>query len=79
LTTPKLQAIRFTDLSGIVANAEVGSYPAISPLPFLRKPKKGGIFSVALSVPGTLCIGTRVLSGTMPCGARTFLHTGIFG
>jgi len=37
-------------ISGTVTNTEVGSYPALSPLPFPDQPEKGGFLSAALSV-----------------------------
>jgi hypothetical protein len=37
---------------------------------------RGGIFSVALAVCGLLTPASRTLSGTLPCGVRTFLPRG---
>jgi hypothetical protein len=49
----------------------VSSYLTVSPLPrgLLRH---GGLFSVALSLPGDA--GRWVLPTTLPCGVRTFLR-----
>jgi len=58
-------------LSDIVANAEVGSYPAFSPL--------SNHFSGQTVYFLWRCLSpiteARELPGIMPCGARTFLLT----
>src|SRR6266436_1797748 len=41
--------------------------------PFHPYPRRGGIFSVALSVENGLTGPSRPLAGTLPCGDRTFL------
>jgi len=60
--------------SGCVTAAEVGSYPAVSPFPIAGLSTKGGLLSVALSVPPPkIKRRPRVLPGIAPCGVRTFL------
>src|SRR5450432_3238923 len=58
-----------------ITAAAVRSYRTFSPLP--RRCRQGGMFSVALSVEWShLCkrgAPSRTLSGTLPCGVRTFL------
>jgi len=41
--------------------------------PFHPYPRRGGMFSVALSVENGLTGPSRPLAGTLPCGDRTFL------
>ena len=53
-----------------VAGNAVRSYRTISPLPVPLR-VIGGVFSVALSVG---LIASQALPGTLPFGARTFLH-----
>ncbi|MGF1669844.1 MAG: hypothetical protein ACFCU6_05295, partial [Balneolaceae bacterium] len=51
-----------------------GSYPAFSPLPPIRHPtNRGGLFSVALSVPAKVNYRTFLLGSTALVGVRTFL------
>jgi len=54
----------------------VSSYLAVSPLPDpILRSAIGGLLSVALSVAlGLSTYSAQVLPGTLPCGARTFLH-----
>ena len=42
-------------------------------MPSERRGSRGGIFSVALAVMRALTPTSRTLSGTLPCGVRTFL------
>lgn len=56
-------------LSAIVAEREVGSYPAVSSLPEAGVPARAVCF--LLHFPRGF--PHRVLPGTQPCGARTFL------
>jgi len=59
------------NLSDVVTNAEVGSYPAFSPLSDRLNGKTVYFLWRYLSpFPGA-----RALPGIMPCGARTFLPT----
>ena len=67
-----------------VAGRAVGSCPAFSPLPRAAtrrsRAPEGGMFSVALSVPGRARFArraeTRALPGVLLSGARTFLSRG---
>jgi len=70
---PKSNKNRY--LSGIVANAEVGSYPAFSPLSY-RISGRTVYFLWRYLSPIT---EARELPGIMPCGARTFLPTIVSG
>jgi hypothetical protein len=59
------------NLSDAVANAEVGSYPAFSPLPnHLSGQAVYFLWRYLSSITEA-----RELPGIMPCGARTFLLT----
>jgi len=67
--------------SGGVAAAEVGSYPAISPLPciFRQAEKYRAVYFLLRCLSRRLITfvitrRARALPGIMPCGARTFLH-----
>lgn len=53
-----------------LAVGAVGSYPAVSPLPL---PKRGGLFSVTLSVTAACTAAPTLSRGMLPCGVRTFL------
>jgi len=55
-----------------ITRRAVGSYPAISPLPPIGT--EGGLFSVTLSVTGTLLPVPLFSQGILPCGVRTFLY-----
>jgi len=57
----------------VIAGGAVRSYRTFSPLPRLTEIRRGGMFSVALSVNGPLRATARTLSGTPLCGVRTFL------
>ncbi len=65
-----LLRVGFTLPRNIAARA-VRSYRTFSPL--LRRRRRGGVFSVALSVGRALSAVSRTLSGTLLCGVRTFL------
>src|SRR5215813_3522115 len=55
-----------------VAGSAVRSYRTVSPLPRPNATRRGGLFSVALSLRA-LAHSRRTLSGTVCPGARTFL------
>ncbi len=57
-----------------IADGAVRSYRTFSPLPRPTEIGRGGMFSVALAVNGSLRAAARTLSGTPLCGVRTFLY-----
>src|ERR1700684_673259 len=64
-----LLQVGFAVPPGVAAGA-VRSYRTISPLPSPLAPRLGGSF--LLHLPWTRV--PQALPGTVPCGARTFLH-----
>ena len=58
----------FTLTPALNQQADSGSSSSVK-----RRGSRGGIFSVALAVHGFFRPTSRTLSGTLPCGVRTFL------
>jgi hypothetical protein len=59
--------------ASVVTAGAVRSYRTFSPLPWLPA-KRGRFVFCGTGRPGALTLRSRMLSGTLPCGVRTFLR-----